>query len=98
MWMADQNPNLAKTIRTMLDPENGVCLAIAGFHTGRQKVVGFFEAVEKEGLEPIGKVFERDVEGVERDWAVDRGFEDPVERKRYAMTRVIRTEKVLMCE
>jgi hypothetical protein len=67
---------------THLLANDGIILAIAGFHTGRPKVAAFFEAAERAGLVPLRPIFERDVEGQERPWTKDRGIEDPVERKR----------------
>ena len=82
MWMDWQHDNLCNSIKRLLK-EGGVCLAIAGFHTGRVKVAGFFEAVEKAGLKFLRPVVERDVMGNEREWVTDRGKEDPVERKKW---------------
>lgn len=80
-WMESQHDNLAKSVKALL-ARDGELLVIAGFHTGRDKVVGFFDAAEKAGLVGI-KITEKDVEGVEREWVRDRGQEDPVERKRW---------------
>jgi nicotinamide N-methyltransferase len=83
MWMEWEHDNLCASIRRLLKEDGGVCLAIAGFHTGRAKVAGFFEAVERAGLKFLRPVVERDVLGKEREWVTDRGREDPIERKRY---------------
>ncbi|KAG0637285.1 putative methyltransferase-domain-containing protein [Tuber brumale] len=80
-WMESQHENLAKSVKTLL-ARDGELLAIAGFHTGRDKVAGFFDAAERVGLARV-KITEKDVEGVEREWVRDRGQEDPVERKRW---------------
>jgi len=80
-WMDSQHENLAKSVKTLL-ARDGELLAIAGFHTGRAKVVGFFDAAERAGLVSV-KIEEIDVEGVKREWVRDRGQEDPVERKRW---------------
>lgn len=81
MWLAAEHENLVASIRRGL-ADDGVALAVAGFHTGRSKVAGFLEKCEEGGL-ILEKVFERDVEGVERVWVPDRGPEDPIERKRW---------------
>lgn len=86
--MAWQHENLSKTIVHLL-ADNGICLAIAGFHTGRQKVAGFFRSIEKAGLVPVRPIFERDLEGRERTWVTDRGPEDPIERKRYEKSTMV---------
>ena len=79
--MESQHDNLAKSVKALL-ARDGELLVVAGFHTGRDKVAGFFDAAEKVGLVGI-KITEKDVEGVEREWVRDRGQEDPVERKRW---------------
>ncbi|RPA89103.1 hypothetical protein L873DRAFT_1823465 [Choiromyces venosus 120613-1] len=80
-WMDSQHDNLARSLKTLL-ARDGEILAIAGFHTGREKVAGFFDAAERAGLESV-RIIEKDVEGVDREWARDRGQEDPTERKRW---------------
>ncbi|CUS12831.1 unnamed protein product [Tuber aestivum] len=80
-WMESQHENLAKSVKALL-ARDGEFLAIAGFHTGRDKVAGFFDAAERAGLVSV-KITEKDVEGVGREWVRDRGQEDPVERKRW---------------
>lgn len=91
MWLAGEHENLVKSIFRALSPE-GVCLAIAGFHTGRAKVADFLEVCKDGGL-IIESVEERDVEGVKRPWVADRGKEDPVERKRWlTITRLKRKD------
>ncbi|KAI5804338.1 hypothetical protein EDC01DRAFT_415217 [Geopyxis carbonaria] len=82
MWMDWEHENLCKSIVQLMSSD-GICLAIAGFHTGRAKVAAFFEATERAGLIPLKPIFERDIEGKERPWKTDRGIEDPVERKRW---------------
>lgn len=77
-----QHDNLCNSIQRLLS-DDGVCLAIAGFHTGRPKVASFFEAVERAGLTFLKPIIERDVMGNDRPWQADRGREDPVERKKY---------------
>ncbi|RPB24152.1 hypothetical protein L211DRAFT_838061 [Terfezia boudieri ATCC MYA-4762] len=84
MWMAWQHANLCSSIAHFLDPEHGEMLAIAGFHTGRAKVVNFFEECERAGLVLLEEsIVERDVDGGQREWCEDRGIEDVVERKRW---------------
>ncbi|PUU75440.1 hypothetical protein B9Z19DRAFT_1067431 [Tuber borchii] len=80
-WMDSQHENLAKSVKALL-ARDGELLAFAGFHTGRAKVAGFFDAAERAGLVSV-KITEKDIEGVEREWVRDRGQEDPVERKRW---------------
>jgi len=80
-WMESQHENLAKSVKALL-ARDGEFLAVAGFHTGRAKVAGFFDAAEKAGLASVA-IKERDVDGNDREWVRDRGQEDPVERKRW---------------
>jgi EEF1A N-terminal glycine/lysine methyltransferase len=87
MWMGDQHHNLARSIHHFLAAE-GKVLAIAGFHTGRQKVADFFRICQEEGLK-LESIVEMDVEGTLRDWKEDRGREDPVERKRWLTVGVL---------
>ncbi|CAZ79467.1 unnamed protein product [Tuber melanosporum] len=88
LWMESRHDNLAKSVKTLL-ARDGELLAIAGFHTGRDKVAGFFDAAERAGLVRV-KITEKDVEGAEREWVRDRGQEDPVERKRWLAIGVFR--------
>lgn len=81
-WMDWQHDNLSKSVTHLLS-KDGLLLAIAGYHTGREKVVNFFDSAIRAGLETVGPIRERDVEGNERPWERDRGKEDPVERKRW---------------
>ncbi|RPA80093.1 hypothetical protein BJ508DRAFT_240194 [Ascobolus immersus RN42] len=87
MWMGDQHTNLAKSIHHFLSPA-GKVLAIAGFHTGRQKVADFFRVCKEEGL-VLESIVEVDVEGGTREWEESRGWEDPVERKRWLTVGVL---------
>lgn len=89
-WMDWQHDNLSKSIAHLLAKDGGLCLAIAGYHTGRAKVANFFDSAERAGLELVGPIRERNTEGVERPWVRDRGFEDPVERKQWLAIGVFR--------
>lgn len=80
--MSWQHDNLSKSVAHLLS-KDGLLLAIAGYHTGRARVAGFFDSAVNAGLESVGPIRERDVEGKERPWERDRGKEDPVEQKRW---------------
>lgn len=43
----------------------------AGFHTGRQKLVAFFDIVVQAGM-VIEAIWERDADGVDRGWERER--------------------------
>lgn len=91
-WMPHQHENLVKSMLHMLnlDPTARV-LAIAGFHTGRAKLAGFFEEAVARGLD-IEDIYEEDAKGVRREWSPERdgGREDHTERKRWLVIAVLK--------
>ncbi|KAL4944801.1 hypothetical protein BDV06DRAFT_210016 [Aspergillus oleicola] len=97
-WMASQHENLARTMKWFLAPEGRVW-CVAGFHTGREIVAGFFETVERVGL-VIERIFERDLntsfEGaygereVRRKWMSEREDEGPENLRRWCVVAVLR--------
>ncbi|KAI1079286.1 hypothetical protein F5B20DRAFT_544288 [Whalleya microplaca] len=93
LWMPWQHANLLASIAWFLrDGENGGrAWVVGGFHTGREKMRGFFAeaALRDAGLE-IERIWERDCDGVEREWAWDRGVEEVSERKRWQVIGVLR--------
>ncbi|KAH8815611.1 hypothetical protein F5884DRAFT_772921 [Xylogone sp. PMI_703] len=93
LWMPWQHANLLASIRWFLK-EDGKAWVVAGFHTGREKMAGFFaeEMLEKAGLE-IERIWERNAEGEEREWEVDRGVEDITARKRWLVVAVLRRRR-----
>jgi EEF1A N-terminal glycine/lysine methyltransferase len=90
LWMPWQHLNLLKSVRWFMK-ECGRAWVVAGFHTGRAKMRGFYEesALIEAGLE-IEKIWERNAEGVEREWVYDRGVEDVTERKRWLVIGILR--------
>ncbi|KAI0881150.1 uncharacterized protein GGS22DRAFT_173490 [Annulohypoxylon maeteangense] len=95
LWMPWQHTNLHRSIAWFLKFKSASSSArawvVAGFHTGRAKMRGFFEptALVEAGLE-VEALWERDCDGVERDWVWDRGQEDVSERKRWLVVGVLR--------
>ncbi len=89
-WTAYQHGNLLKSIRWFLK-EDGRAWVVAGFHTGREKMKGFYEegALSKAGLE-IERIWEKNAEGFDREWVTDRGFEDATERKRWLVIGILK--------
>lgn len=84
LWMPWQHANLHDSIAFFLKqtPE-ARCWVVAGFHTGREKMKGFYEAeaLASVGLE-VEHIWERDCNGEERPWDTMR--EDDVSvRKRW---------------
>jgi nicotinamide N-methyltransferase len=75
LWMPWQHGNLRKSIGWFLSAE-GRAWVVAGFHTGREKMRGFFDedSLKEDGL-VVEKIWERNADGVERDWVADRGKE-----------------------
>ncbi|KAF3016559.1 hypothetical protein E8E14_012747 [Neopestalotiopsis sp. 37M] len=83
LWMPWQHDNLRRSISWFLaDTEDARAWLVAGFHTGRHNMSGFFDA-DKLAAFGLGVdcIWERDVEGEERDWAVER--QDDGNRKRW---------------
>lgn len=90
LWMPWQHGNLLKSIRHFLEPD-GRAWVIAGFHTGREKMRGFYEksALDAAGLR-IENIWERNAEGNDREWVEDRGKEDITERKRWLVIAILK--------
>ncbi|KAL1878053.1 hypothetical protein VTK73DRAFT_8188 [Phialemonium thermophilum] len=94
LWMPWQHDPLRRSIAWFLrDDDNARAWVVAGFHTGRAKMRGFFdgEALAAVGLE-VERMWERDCDGWEREWAWDRGGEDTDMgvRKRWLVVAVLR--------
>ncbi|KAL4799839.1 hypothetical protein BDV19DRAFT_385125 [Aspergillus venezuelensis] len=95
-WMPSQHENLARTMKWFLAP-GGKVWCIAGFHTGREIVAGFFETVKGVGLE-IESIWERDLttsfedgeKEVRREWMEKRDDEGPENRMRWCVVAVLR--------
>lgn len=92
LWMPWQHENLLKSVGWFLgDGEEARCWVVAGFHTGREKMRGFFDAERLAGLGlEVESIWERDCDGHEREWVLDRGIEDPVGRKRWLVFAVLK--------
>lgn len=69
-------------------------LVVAGFHTGRPKVVGFFDKVNDAGFE-VESIEEVDVNGKSRAWLGlnEDGEENVTERKRWLVVAVLRRRR-----
>ncbi|CBF77292.1 hypothetical protein AN4541.2 [Aspergillus nidulans FGSC A4] len=93
-WMRSQHENLVRTMKWFLAPE-GKIWVVAGFHTGREIVAGFFETAVSLGLK-IESIYERDLnssaeEGgeVRRAWVSFREGEGPENRRRWCVVAVL---------
>lgn len=92
LWMPWQHANLARSIDWFLKNDaQARCWVVAGFHSGRAAMRDFFRpgTLAGVGLE-VERIWERDVDGVERDWSWDRGIEDPGARKRWLAIAVLK--------
>lgn len=94
LWMPWQHLNLLKSIRWFL-AEDGRAWVVAGFHTGREKMRGFYEEETlREAELEIERIWEKNADGMEREWVVDRGAEDVTERKRWLVVAILRRRRV----
>ncbi|RDW57534.1 putative nicotinamide N-methyltransferase [Aspergillus mulundensis] len=94
-WMRSQHENLVRTMKWFLAPQGRVWV-VAGFHTGREIVAGFFETAVSLGME-IESIYERDVHSsaedggeVRREWVGVREGEGPENRRRWCVVAVLR--------
>ncbi|KAF9775050.1 hypothetical protein IL306_006875 [Fusarium sp. DS 682] len=84
LWMPWQHENLHRSIAHFLkETPEARCWVVAGFHTGRTKMSGFYDtaALRKVGLE-VERIWERDCNGEERVWDIERE-DDITVRKRW---------------
>lgn len=90
LWMPWTHKALMESINWFMAP-TGRALVVAGFHSGRAKMAGFFDeaALWEEGL-CVESIWERNAEGIEREWAADRGVEDVTGRKRWLACAVLK--------
>ena len=87
LWMDGNHYGLAQSIAHFLsDKEEARAWVIAGFHTGRAKLVSFFDIISQAGLE-VEAIWEQDADGYKRDW--DREREDK-ERNRWMVVAILK--------
>lgn len=98
LWMVSQHENLVRTMRWFLDEKDPLSRVwvVAGFHTGRGIVAGFFETATRMGME-IEQIYERDLVGmaedggeVTREWKTAREGEGPENRQRWCVVAILR--------
>ena len=92
LWMPWQHARLRRSVAHFLAPGPAArAHVVAGFHTGRAQLRGFFDAAALAalGLE-VERIWERDCDGAERPWSLDRGVEDITERKRWLVVAILR--------
>lgn len=95
LWNSGQHHNLAQSMLHFLSFDATARVwVVAGFHTGRAKVASFLEVAVEAGLE-IEEIWERDVNGGEREWIKEQGkSEDATERKRWLVVAILRRKVV----
>jgi hypothetical protein len=92
LWMPWQHDSLRRSVGWFLkEGQQSRAWVVAGFHTGRESMRGFFgeEELRTEGLE-TERIWEVDCNGVEREWAWDRGREDERARKTWLVVAILR--------
>ncbi|KAH8652481.1 hypothetical protein BX600DRAFT_516516 [Xylariales sp. PMI_506] len=90
LWMPWQHDNLRRSIAWfMKEGTESRAWIVAGFHTGRHNMAGFFDEkpLAAAGLE-VDKIWERDVNGEERDWEPVR--KDDSMRRRWMVVAVLK--------
>ena len=90
--MPEEHGNLLESMLHFLSSSTEAEIWVtAGFHTGRAKLVAFFDTAESMNLE-VSHIYERDVNGRERAWKRERdgGLEDITERKRWLVIAVLK--------
>jgi hypothetical protein len=87
LWMDTTHFGLAQSIEHFLsDKEGARAWVIAGFHTGRAKLVSFFDIIIQAGLE-VERIWERDADGNDRNWERDR---EDQERNRWMVVAILK--------
>ncbi|KAK4082174.1 uncharacterized protein Triagg1_1986 [Trichoderma aggressivum f. europaeum] len=92
LWMPWQHENLRRSIGYFLKKTvEARAWVVAGFHTGRAKMAPFFDAgaLREEGGVEVERMWERDCDGVEREWDGERE-DDITERKRWLVVCVLK--------
>ncbi|KAH6603315.1 nicotinamide n-methyltransferase [Trichoderma cornu-damae] len=92
LWMPWQHANLRRSIDHFLRrTASARAWVVAGFHTGRANMAGFFDAqaLRDQGGVEVERMWERDCDGVEREWDVGRE-DDITERKRWLVVAVLK--------
>jgi predicted nicotinamide N-methyase len=90
LWMPWQHVPLMQSIAYLMAAD-GEAWVVGGFHTGRARMKGFFDAetLNAEGL-VVHSIWERDCDGVERSWDPEREEEEQHVRKRWLVVAVVK--------
>ena len=96
LWMDGEHYGLAQSMEHFLSrKEDARVWVIAGFHTGRAKLVAFFDIAAQAGLE-AEHIWERDADGNEREWVRERngGQEDATGRNKWLVVAILKRKQV----
>ena len=96
LWMDGEHYGLAQSMEHFLSYKDDARVwVIAGFHTGRAKLVSFFDIAAQAGLE-TESIWERDADGNEREWVRERssGQEDAAGRNKWLVVAILRRRPV----
>lgn len=100
LWMDGEHYSLAQSMEHFLShKENARVWVIAGFHTGRAKLVSFFDIAAQAGLE-TERMWERDADGNEREWERERngGQEDATGRNKWLVVGILKRKQAVSAE
>lgn len=97
LWMSGQHQCLVQSMLHFLSFDGQARVwVVAGFHTGRAKIAAFFEAGREAGLQ-AEKIWERDINGNEREWRTEQDsmIEDITERKKWLVIAILQRKDSL---
>ena len=100
LWMDGEHYSLAQSMEHFLShKEDARVWVIAGFHTGRAKLVSFFDIAAQAGLE-TERIWERDADGNEREWERERngGQEDATGRNKWLVVGILKRKQAVSAE
>ena len=100
LWMDSEYYNLAQSMDHFLSRSDDARVwVIAGFHTGRAKLVSFFDIAAQAGLD-TELIWERDADGNEREWVRERngGQEDATGRNRWLVVAILKRKQASSVE
>ena len=95
LWMDGEHYGLAQSMEHFLSHNDDARVwVIAGFHTGRAKLVSFFDIAAQAGLE-TENIWERDADGNEREWVRERngGQEDATGRNKWLVVAILKRKQ-----
>lgn len=95
LWMDGEHYGLAQSMEHFLSRKDDARVwVIAGFHTGRAKIVSFFDIAAQAGL-GTEHIWERDADGNEREWVRERngGQEDAAGRNKWLVIAILKRKQ-----